>query len=124
VLRVSGVGPTKLGGPTLGLAALFLIQTEEAPALNLPWLAVDNGDGAAAERRPRGRTRVHSLAWIICSTKVVSANTGILTPGQLGFREDGGGGLDGGGLTEEGSSDATSQDVLRRVVPHSRASEI
>jgi hypothetical protein len=50
---------------------------------------------------------------------VDGANTEILTPGQLGFRED-----DGGGLTKEGSDDATSHDVLWRTLPHSRANEI
>jgi hypothetical protein len=69
-------------------------------------------------RRPRERTRVHSLALMICSTKVVGANTGTLTPGQLGFREG------GGGLAEGGSGDATSQDVQRRALPHSLASAL
>jgi hypothetical protein len=55
------------------------------------------------------------------STKVVGANTGILIPGQLGFREDGGDELDGRGLAENGSGDATSHDVQRRALSHSRA---
>jgi hypothetical protein len=105
----------------LGLAELFLIQIEETPALNLPQPDADDGDGAAAERRSRERTRVHSLALMTVSTKVVGASTGILIPGQLGLRVGGGDGLDGRGLAERGSGDATSHDVQRRASPHSRS---
>jgi hypothetical protein len=55
------------------------------------------------------------------STKVVGASTRILNPGQLGFRVDDGDELDGRGLAEKGSSDATSHDVQRRALPYSRA---
>jgi hypothetical protein len=73
-----------LSGPTLGLAGLFLIQIEEAPAIDLPRLDADEDDGVAMRRRSRERTRVHSLALMTFSTKVVGASTGILIPGQEG----------------------------------------
>jgi hypothetical protein len=118
------VGLAEPDGPTLGLAELFLIQIEDLPALRFPRLAGDEcaGDGAAAGRRSREPTRVHSLASITCSTKVVGANTGILIPGQLGFRGGAGGGLDDAGLVEGISSDTTSHDVQESVLPHSRSS--
>jgi hypothetical protein len=55
------------------------------------------------------------------STKVVGASTGILIPGQLGFRVGVGDELDGIGPAEKGSGDATSHDVQRRALPQSRA---
>jgi hypothetical protein len=113
------VGPPGTGGPRLGLTARFLIHTKEVSAFrNLPRLAVDEGDGGEMERRPLGRTRVHSLAMIMCSTNVDGANTGSLTPCQLCFK-----GCDGGGFAGEGSGDATSHDVLSSTLSHSRAKE-
>jgi hypothetical protein len=110
-----------LGWPTLGLAGLFLIQIEETPALNFPRPVAVDGDGAAAERRSRERTRVHSLALITFSTKVVGASTGILIPGQIGLMECGEERLGDRSLAERGSGDASSHDVQRRASPHSRS---
>jgi hypothetical protein len=107
------VGPTGAGGPRLGLASRFLIRTEEGAFIqNLPQLAGDISDSGEMEQRPLDRTRVHSLAVIMCSTNVDGANTVNLTPCQLVF-----GICDGGGLAREGSR-ATSHDVQSSVRSH------
>jgi hypothetical protein len=110
------VGPTGAGGPRLGLVSRFLIHTEEGAFVrNLPRLAGDVGDSGGMERRPLDRTRVHSLAVIMCSTNVDGANTGILTPCQLV------GVCDGGGLAGKGSGDATSHDEQSSARSHFRS---
>jgi hypothetical protein len=107
------VGPTRAGGPRLGLVSCFLIHNEEGAFIrNLPRLAGDISDSGEMEQRPLDRTRVHSLAVIMCSTNVDGANTINLTPCQLVF-----GICDGGGLTEEGSG-ATSHDMQSSVRSH------
>jgi hypothetical protein len=109
------VGPATARGPRVGLASPFLIQIEEGTFERNPLrLAGDAGDGGAMERRPLERTRVHSLAVITCSTNVVGAITGTLTPCQLVGR------VDDGELAEAGSGDATSHDVQSRTRSHRR----
>jgi hypothetical protein len=110
------VGPAAADGPRVGLASLFLIQTEEGAFERNPLRLA--GDSGEMERRPLYRTRVHSLAVIICSTNVVGANTGILTPCQLvGLTDD-------GGLAGAGSGDATSHDAQSSARSHRRDSKL
>jgi hypothetical protein len=107
------VGPAGAGGPRLGLASRFLVHTEEGAFVRNPLRLA--GDSGGMERRPLDRTRVHSLAVIICSTNVDGANTGILPPCQLV------GLCDGGGLAGAGSEDATSHDVQSSTRSHLRS---
>jgi hypothetical protein len=98
----------------MGLAGCFLIHIKEVSFLKFfPWLA-DVGDEITADgRRRRGCTRVHSLAIMACSTKVVGASTGTLTPDKLPMEA----GCEG--LVGDGEGEAATHD-LRRIDSHSR----
>jgi hypothetical protein len=55
---------------------------------------------------------------MICSTNIDGANTGTLTPDQLGSRE-----VDGVGLADEGAGEAATHDALWRILLHSCAND-
>jgi hypothetical protein len=68
----------------MGLLEHFLIHIKDESFLKFLLRQADDGDRiTAGERRRRGCTRVHSLATMACSSKVVGASTGILTPEKL-----------------------------------------
>jgi hypothetical protein len=96
-LGEAAIEPIRLGcsescGPRVGLAWVFLIHIKDFGDLNpLPRLAVVGDEGAVFVRRRRGGTRVHSLAMIACSIKVVGASTGNLMSDQLPMETRSGG---------------------------------
>jgi hypothetical protein len=98
----------------MGLAGHFMIHIKEVSFLKFfPWLGVI-GDGITADgRRRRGCTRVHSLAIMACSTKVIGASTSTLTPDKLPM-EAGCEGLDG-----DGDGEAATHE-LRKIDSYSR----
>jgi hypothetical protein len=76
----------------VGLAWVFLIHIKDFGDLNpLPRQAVVGDEGAEFVRRRRGGTRVHSLAMIACSIKVVGASTGNFMSDQLPMESRSGG---------------------------------
>jgi hypothetical protein len=108
------LGCSEPDGPGMGLAGFFLIHIKGACDLkSLPRLAVVGDENVVVERRRRGWTRVHSLATIACSTKVVGGSTGILTPAQLPMeaRCD--------GLLGDGTGVAIPHELRRRIESHS-----
>jgi hypothetical protein len=101
----------------MGLLEHFLIHIKDESYLKfLLRLAVDGDRITAGERRRRGCRRVHSLATMACSTKVVGASTGILTPDNLPMEVgcEGRVGDDDGEVASRG---------LRRIDSHSRVIE-
>jgi hypothetical protein len=101
----------------MGLLECFLIHIkDESCSKFLFRLAVDGDRITAGERRRRGCTRVHSLATMACSTKVVGASTGILTPDNLP--------MEVWGESRFGDDDGeVASQGLRRIDSHSRAIE-
>jgi hypothetical protein len=96
-LGEAAIEPIRLGcsgscGPRLGLARFFLIQIKDFGDLKpRPQLAVGGDEVAVFDRRRRGGTRVHSLAMIACSIKVVGASTGNLMSDHLPMETRSGG---------------------------------
>jgi hypothetical protein len=99
----------------MGLLEHFLIHIKDESFLKfLLRLAVDGDRITAGERRRRGCTRVHSLATMACSSKVVGASTGILTPEKLPME------VGYEGRVGDGDGAAAAKG-LRRIDSHSRA---
>jgi hypothetical protein len=100
-----------------------LIHIKEVPFLKFFPRLADVGDEIAADgRRRRGCTLVHSLAVMVCSTKVVGASTGTLTPDKLPM-EAVCVGLDGDGDAEATTGDGDAEAAahgMRRIDSHSR----
>jgi hypothetical protein len=98
----------------MGLAGCFLIHIKEVSFLKFFPRLADIGDEITADgRRRRGCTRVHSLAIMVCSTKVVGASTGTLTPDKLPMEA----GCEG--FVGDDDGEAATHD-LRRIDSHSR----
>jgi hypothetical protein len=100
----------------VGLAGFFLIHIKEAGDLkSLPQLAVVGDESVVVERRRRGWTRVHSLAIIACSMKVVGASTGNLMSAQLPMETR------CGGLVRDETGVAEPHELRRSIESHSTA---
>jgi hypothetical protein len=102
----------------VGLARVFLIHIKEFGDFEpLPRLAVVGDEGVEILRRRRGVTRVHSLAIIACSIKVVGAITGSLMSVHLPMEAR------SGGIVGDETGDDEPNEQWRSIDSHSALSD-